>query len=190
MIVGGYECIKKGSYENGWLLRKYSPDGKLAWETRFNSEGKGTGEVGEVLADSEGNIYVSGYAYAYADPNEKEVVDLLNVVWVVYKYDPSGKLLWKLELFTDKYDWHETNHPMCFDDNGNIVTYGSKEKLGFLIDTNGKILKKFTIEFPENIHEWAAAVNHLHQIAIVNMENLKPLRRGSNLNVQLFQLKP
>jgi hypothetical protein len=71
-------------YYNTVLVRKYTPQGALAWEWKGSSAYEAWSSARAVTTDAAGNVYVAGNAFMNwgADQND----------WAIWKFDPDGNL--------------------------------------------------------------------------------------------------
>ena len=113
-------------YVTGWqkqfsagidvVTLKYSPDGELLWEQRYESPG-GNNQPNDMAFDASGNIYIAGASWV----TEQEDFDLL-----LLKYDSDGNLLWDRTL--DNGDGQlDTGYELAIDPDGNAIVAGFTE---------------------------------------------------------------
>ncbi len=108
VIVGHTESFGKGKWDI-WLL-KVDKDGNKLWDKTF---GGGDNEMGNsVIADKEGNLYIAGYTYTFAEGS----LD----AWLI-KTDNKGAERWSKnvgDLSTDEF------FDLTISEEGDIVAVG------------------------------------------------------------------
>jgi hypothetical protein len=103
-----------------WLA-KYGPGRKLLWKVQLGSDSNEYSY--DVAVDSKGYAYMTGYTDGKLGVRQYGDRD----AWVA-KYSPSGKLQWKKQLGTSRYDY---SSGIATDSSGNVyLTGGTLGKLG------------------------------------------------------------
>lgn len=110
-VVGFAEVAGKST---DIAILKYSPDGDSLWAKYYRKSESPLSDVGNAIdIDSDGNIYVTGYAKSDDGLND----------FVVLKYDQSGNKLW--EVYTDgEYDLNSEGLDIAVTANGNVYAVG------------------------------------------------------------------
>lgn len=110
-----------GASKNDYLTLKYSPDGELLWERRFNWLVSKNDEAYSIAIDSNNNVYVTGLATAAYNGNE--LYDMVTV-----KYNSTGDQKWVRSFigYGDHTDWGYT---VVCDLDGNIYVSGFTRSL-------------------------------------------------------------
>ena len=118
-------------YVTGWqywefdidvVTLKYSPDGELLWEQRYNNAG-GNNQPNDMAIDASGDIYIAGASWV----TEQEDFDVL-----LLKYNSDGELLWDRTL--DNGDGQlDTGYALSIDPDGNAIVAGFTEPNAYLV---------------------------------------------------------
>lgn len=79
IYVTGYTAVDV--FNNDYWTLKYSPAGTRLWERTYNGTGNGDDRAAAITVDSQGNVYVTGYA-----TSSNQGFDYLTI-----KYSSSGQ---------------------------------------------------------------------------------------------------
>lgn len=112
--------VGSGTFEDMATI-KYSPDGNILWEARYNSPGFSYDWPKAIAVDDSGNVVVLGSVYS--DTTRRD--------FLILKYNSAGQLLWtsRYDGELHGYDWPEG---LILDSLGNIyVTGNSAGQYGF-----------------------------------------------------------
>jgi uncharacterized delta-60 repeat protein len=137
-------------YVTGWLFTtgdnlrvdyatvKYSPEGELLWENRYNEPGDSESYATAIAVDGKGNVYATGYTFVVSGPPiEVEVRNGKGNVYVTkipgptgyesdyltLKYGPDGNLLWK-NRYNGPANGEDYATAIAVDGNGNVLVTG------------------------------------------------------------------
>lgn len=99
---------------------KYDPQGNQVWVRRFAGPAGYKDEPQAILADADGNVYVTGYSWReYSHLPGGTEYDYATI-----KYDRDGNQLW-LRYYDGPIHRDEHAQSMAFDPDGNIVVTGN-----------------------------------------------------------------
>lgn len=103
------------------LVAKLSPGGEFLWAKSFG--GSETDRAYGVVADAQGNVYVSGH-FQSRDMKFNNVLQINNgdYDFFVMKLDPAGELLWGRTAGGAGYDYA---HAIALDSRGDVVITGA-----------------------------------------------------------------
>jgi hypothetical protein len=111
VIVSG-SCEGNDS-EFDYYTAKYSPQGALLWERRYDSPGHGGDYVKAMAVDADGNVAVTGYSQG------ARAFDFYTV-----KYAASnGAVLWE-KRYDGTGGWDDHPQALAVDGNGNVIVTG------------------------------------------------------------------
>lgn len=112
-VTGESDRDISGVTNDDYLTIKLSPTGDLLWAKRMNGAGNATDRAVAVVADSDGNCFVTGRSENGNDDDYRTI-----------KYDSNGNELWAVS-----YDNGGTDRAvdMGIDDNGNIYVTGRRD---------------------------------------------------------------
>jgi uncharacterized delta-60 repeat protein len=102
-----------GSTNYDFATVKYGPDGSQLWATRYNGPGNDDDGAQDLVVDSAGNVYVTGYGY---DSNT-------NYDFVTVKYDPAGNQLWATR-YNGPANGSDFAYALAIDNWGNVYVTG------------------------------------------------------------------
>lgn len=99
-------------YDSEIFIIKFDAEGNQVWaDTREGHHWKNRGF--DLLADSDGSVYVSGYHSLYSLGPNSSTYSYLN------KFDMDGNVVWS-------YDWpHVMSRDLAFNESGNIIMAGA-----------------------------------------------------------------
>ncbi len=98
------------------FVRRYEPDGEVAWTRQFGATGDDNAE--DLAVDSAGNVYV---AARVDGPVGQSPSDGGRDAYVA-AYDPKGVELWSLQIGTPEVDWADA---VAVVDDGTVFVSGS-----------------------------------------------------------------
>lgn len=93
-VIGIIDTLKT---DVDWLILKYTPDGTLLWENRYNGTGNDIDRPGCLTVDAAGDVYVTGESYGKtgSDAEDLSQLDIMTI-----KFDgANGRKIWE-----DRYD--------------------------------------------------------------------------------------
>ncbi|HUU45236.1 MAG TPA: hypothetical protein VM118_05835 [Acidobacteriota bacterium] len=83
--------VGDATQQSDFLLVKYTPDGSLLWERRWDGPATGQDHVSGLALDAAGSVYLTGTC----DIAGAESSGPGTGAYAVLKYDPAGDLLWE-----------------------------------------------------------------------------------------------
>lgn len=96
------------------LVLKYDPDLNLQW-VNTKADTISAGNLGKALkTDTQGNLYIAGQYYKTS----------YNSDCAVFKYSPSGVLLWMQTYRFGNFNYEDAANCLVFDNNQNIISAG------------------------------------------------------------------
>lgn len=102
-----------GYYMSDILLIKYSLNGSLMWQKRYNGPGNGNDIPSNMVFGKNGSIYVAGRC-----PGSGSGVNYATI-----KYDTSGERLWA-KIYTSSGDQRDAAYDIAIDSNDNVFVTG------------------------------------------------------------------
>ena len=114
--VGGY-TVKSGN-QRDFYLSKFNSKGDTLWTRAYNGSAGTDDAIVSMIADSAGNIYVSGYS------SEKGTGKDICVL----KYDATGKQLWKYLYNNQNAGNDDLPVQITLDSEGNVLLVGSSDQ--------------------------------------------------------------
>ncbi len=115
LVTGsGYRAATSEDY----LILKYTTDGTLVWDRKYNGEGNGDDRTVALSLDTVGNVYVTGYAAGAGTGDDI----------VTMKYSPDGDSLW-LVKYSGPGTMDDYPRAMAVDDSGNVYGTGTSHGL-------------------------------------------------------------
>ncbi len=102
---------------------KYSLDGNLLWERRYNGPANSIDWANDIAVDGDGNIYVTGYSQGVASDCDYATV----------KYDANGNEQW-VQRYDGPVAGYDEARAIVVDDGGNIYITGSSTGAGTRAD--------------------------------------------------------
>jgi uncharacterized delta-60 repeat protein len=136
---------------------KYTPDGQLAWETRYNGPGEGDDQTRAIVVDSQGNSYVTGYCDSAPGPDT-------NMNFATAKYSPTGNELW-VAYYNGPHHGPDRGRALALDEQGNVFVSGSSTGLNSGLDfttlkysPDGAQLWEIRHSDPENLNDEVEAI--------------------------------
>jgi hypothetical protein len=112
------ETLSTGSRAGGRdaFVRRYSPDGEVAWTRQFGANGDDNAE--DLAIDDDGNVYV----VARVDGPVGQNPGSGGRDAYVAVYDPEGRELWSLQFGTPEVDWADS---LAVAEDGTVFVSGS-----------------------------------------------------------------
>lgn len=192
VIVAGREDRSDIGQSTNWLIRKYTPAGKLVWSKTYNSEGNGTDWANAVAVDPEGNAVVAGRE------DRSDLGQGFN--WRIRKYSSSaGTLIWNKTYNSPANRWGGAN-AVAVDTKGNAVVagYADRSDLGegfnWLVhkyDRVGKLIWSKSYNSRGNGNDWASAVaiDQAGDVVVAGREDRVDLGQGFNWRIRKYTSK-
>ncbi len=120
-VSGGYDTSHGGNFDG--YVAKYSPTGVHLWSTYLG--GAGYDEVGAVVVDSQGYIYVGGgtQSAGWVSGGFDTTMDGACDAFVA-KLSPTGEHVWSTYLGGNETTPEEQTQGICLDSSGNVVVSG------------------------------------------------------------------
>lgn len=130
IYVAGYTYPASGSGNEDIILLKYNSTGVAQWAVLWDG-GFGNDRAVRVVADNNGNVYVTGTTWHY-----QTGVDL-----IVIKYSSTGTKLWEVRHTTGGFST-DTPYDIIVDETGNLYISGQStiEKFLFKMNSSGGFL--------------------------------------------------
>lgn len=111
IYVTGYTAVDV--FNNDYWTLKYSPAGTRLWERTYNGTGNGDDRAAAITVDSQGNVYVTGYA-----TSSNQGFDYLTI-----KYSSSGQQVWA-RSYNGSGIGHDQAKAIAVDEQGNVYVTG------------------------------------------------------------------
>lgn len=110
----------KTKNDTDYLTLKYSPEGNLLWERRYNGPGSDLDRAYSIGVDSGGNVYVTGESDkgTGSGPERLNGCDIATI-----KYDPDGHELW-VKRYNGPANGRDAGWKLALDGAGNIYVFG------------------------------------------------------------------
>ncbi|MFO0494592.1 MAG: SBBP repeat-containing protein, partial [Flavobacteriia bacterium] len=115
--VGGYS-VKSGN-QRDFYLSKFNSKGDTLWTRTYNGSASMDDAIVSMIADSLGNIYVSGFTEEKG--TGKDIC--------VLKYDAFGKLIWKYIYNNQNAGNDDVPVQISLDGEGNVLLVGSSDQM-------------------------------------------------------------
>ena len=115
--LGGYS-VKSGN-QRDFYLSKFNDKGDTIWTKSFNGSAGMDDEIVSIVADSAGNVYVSGFVEE--EGTGKDIC--------VLKYDSSGKIVWKYLYNNQNAGNDDVPAQIALDNEGNVLIVGSSDQV-------------------------------------------------------------
>ena len=152
VFVTGYSG---GIGTNGdYATLKYSPTGQQEWVARYNGAANGDDEANSIALDSNGNVYVTGYASGIGSGHD----------YATIKYNSAGVQQWVAQ-YNGPANGDDEAHALALDDSGNVYVTGRSQSVssGFdyaTIKYNSAGAQQWAIRYngPANSDDEAVAI--------------------------------
>ena len=133
---GNFFGTGKGGFDS--FVVTFDPDGKELWRRQPGTTESDTPYA--ITTDVDGNVYITGVTSGSLGGANKGGGDAFLI-----KFDRNGRILWKRQPGTAKYDWGKS---VATDANGNVFLVGDTE--GALGGANKGLVDVFMIKFDRN----------------------------------------
>jgi uncharacterized delta-60 repeat protein len=108
-----------GSGMQDYCTIKYNSNGDTAWVRRYNGSGNSSDDACDIVVDTSGNVYVTGYILG-AGTNED---------WATIKYYPNGDTAW-VRTYNRISTSQDRAYALAVDNAGNVYVTGFTSEVG------------------------------------------------------------
>jgi uncharacterized delta-60 repeat protein len=122
VYVAGVSEEGKATKSN-YIIIKYDSTGTEKWTARYNGPDFGSDEAQKIIADADGNVYVTGNSL-----NSKGNYDIATI-----KFNKSGQFQWA-EIYDGSDGGDDVANSLELDPQGNIYVGGTSDSIGALYD--------------------------------------------------------